>query len=226
MASGMELSVRDLACRRGGRLVFEGLGFRLREGEAAALRGPNGSGKSSLLRVLAGLSPAAGGEASLDGLKLGRDGEAWRERVALAGHLDAVKPAFTVRENLADWAEFHGASRGRVGEALERFGLAGLAEDPAGLCSAGQKRRLGLARLLVTGRRLWLLDEPTVSLDAASTAVFAEVVRAHCAAGGMALTATHVDLGFGEREVRMPERRAAEARPGPAAEDPFLKGWT
>ncbi len=222
----MELSVRDLGCRRGGRLVFEGLAFRLLEGEAAALRGPNGSGKSSLLRVLAGLAPAASGEATLGDLRLGRDGEAWRERVALAGHLDAVKPAFTVRENLASWAEFHGAPRGRIDEALERFGLGALADDPAGLCSAGQKRRLGLSRLLVTARPVWLLDEPTVSLDAASTAAFAEAVRTHCAEGGMALAATHVDLGFGEREVRMPERRAARTRPAAEAEDPFLEGWS
>ncbi|WP_339947191.1 heme ABC exporter ATP-binding protein CcmA [uncultured Albimonas sp.] len=233
----MEFRARSLACRRAGRLVFEGLSFALVSGQAAALRGPNGSGKSSLLRILAGLAPAAAGAASLDGLTLARDGEAWRERVALAGHLDAVKPAFTVRGNLAAWAAFHGAPPARVDAALERFGLERLAEDPAHWCSAGQKRRLGLARLLVTARPVWLLDEPTVSLDAGATAVFAEVVREHCAAGGVALAATHVDLGFGDTVVTMPARGAAEAGPRhplgaapagaparPDLDDPFLSG--
>ncbi|MGM0586086.1 MAG: heme ABC exporter ATP-binding protein CcmA [Pseudomonadota bacterium] len=221
----MELRVETLACRRAGRLVFEGLSLSVRAGEAAALRGPNGSGKSSLLRVLAGLAPPAAGTATLDGLELTRDGEAWRERVALAGHLDAVKPAFTVRENLAAWAAFHGAPAGRVEAALARFGLEGLAQDPAHWCSAGQKRRLGLARLLVMQRPVWLLDEPTVSLDARSTEVFAEVVREHCEAGGLALAATHVALGFDMREIRMPERAAAPATPAAqGGADPFLTG--
>lgn len=229
----MELTVEDLACRRAGRLVFAGLGFAVPAGRAAALRGPNGSGKSSLLRVLAGLCPPASGTARLDGLDLRRDGEAWRERVALAGHLDAVKPALSVRENLAAWALFHGLPAARADAALERFGLAGLAGDPAHWCSAGQKRRLGLARLLVTQRPVWLLDEPTVSLDAASTAVFAQAVAEHCAAGGLALAATHVPLGFGMDEIVMPEQARtgagapSAAAPEPAAggaADPFLSG--
>ena len=221
----MEFRAESLACRRAGRLVFEGLSFALAAGEAAVLRGPNGSGKSSLLRILAGLAPAAAGRASLDGLDLARDGEAWREKVALAGHLDAVKAAFTVRGNLAAWAAFHGAPAARVDAALERFGLSALAEDPAHWCSAGQKRRLGLARLLVTARPVWLLDEPTVSLDVASTAVFAQVVREHCAAGGIALAATHVDLGFGGTVIAMPERaRGAEPAPSASGDDPFLSG--
>lgn len=220
----MEFRAESLACRRAGRLVFEGLSFALAAGQAAALRGPNGSGKSSLLRILAGLAPAAAGVARLDGLSLPGDGEAWRERVALAGHLDAVKPAFTVRGNLAAWAAFHGAPAARVDAALERFGLERLAEDPAHWCSAGQKRRLGLARLLVAARPVWLLDEPTVSLDAASTEVFAEVVREHCAAGGIALAATHVDLGFGDAVVTMPGRGAEADAPARPLDDPFLTG--
>ena len=228
----MEFRAETLACRRAGRLVFEGLSFALVSGQAAALRGPNGSGKSSLLRILAGLAPAAAGGARLDGLRLSTDGEAWREKVALAGHLDAVKPAFTVRGNLAAWAAFHGAPAARVDAALERFGLQRLAEDPAHWCSAGQKRRLGLARLLVAARPIWLLDEPTVSLDAGSTATFAEVVCEHCAAGGIALAATHVDLGFGDTVVTMPgpparsgpsPRREVEPAEG-ALDDPFLTG--
>ncbi|MEC9432580.1 MAG: heme ABC exporter ATP-binding protein CcmA [Pseudomonadota bacterium] len=221
----MELVAQDLACRRAGRTIFRGLGFAVRAGAAVALRGPNGSGKSSLLRVLAGLAPAAAGRATLDGLDLARDGEAWRERVALAGHLDAVKPGFSVRENLTCWADFHGAPRARADMALERFGLEGRADDPAHWCSAGQKRRLGLARLLIVDRPVWLLDEPTVSLDAASVAVFAGVVAEHCAAGGLALAATHVDLGFGEgAEVRMPAPGDAPASPAAPAADPFLGG--
>jgi heme exporter protein A len=222
----MDLSVENLVCRRAGRLVFEGLDFALRPGEAAALRGPNGSGKSSLLRVLAGLLPPAAGAARLDDLDLSRDGEAWRERVALAGHLDAVKPAFTVRENLAAWARYHGAGPDWVDPALERFGLSALAEDPAHWCSAGQKRRLGLARLLVADRPLWLLDEPTASLDAASAEVFAQAVRDHCAAGGLAIAATHTPLGFDMTEIRMPDRGGPRAPdtlgPADAGGDPFL----
>ncbi|SDW84912.1 heme exporter protein A [Albimonas donghaensis] len=222
----MKLVAHDLACRRAGRTIFRGLGFAVAPGAAAALRGPNGSGKSSLLRVLAGLAPAAGGTVRLGDLDLARDGEAWRERVALAGHLDAVKPGFSVRENLTCWADFHGAPRARADAALERFGLESRADDPAHWCSAGQKRRLGLARLLIVDRPVWLLDEPTVSLDAASVAVFAQVVAEHCAAGGLALAATHVDLGFGAgAEVHMPAPGAsdpADDDANHAASDPFL----
>ncbi|MEO0679317.1 MAG: heme ABC exporter ATP-binding protein CcmA [Pseudomonadota bacterium] len=224
----MELVVERLACRRGGRRVFEGVSLRIAAGEARLLRGPNGAGKSSLLRVLAGLTPAEAGSARLGEASLD-DGETWRERVALAGHLDAVKPALSVRENLAAWAAMEGRGAATVEAALERFGLAALAGDPAQWCSAGQKRRLGLARLLVLRRPLWLLDEPTVSLDVGWTAVFAEAVRAHCAAGGLALAASHVDMGFGaENAVELAPRGAplASAPAGAAgsagADDPFL----
>jgi len=225
MGCAMELIAEGLACRRAGRLVFEGVSLCVGAGEAAVLRGPNGSGKSSLLRVLGGLIPPAAGTATLGDRPIS-DGEAWRERVALAGHQDAVKPALTVRENLAGWAEMFGRP-GRVEEALARFGLDALAEDPAGWCSAGQRRRLGLARLLVVDRPLWLLDEPTVSLDAASAEVFAGVVKAHCAAGGLAVAATHVALGFDGPEIRLEARRAgppdaAAAAGGAAATDPFI----
>ena len=235
----MELHVRDLACRRAGRLVFSGAGFTLRGGEIALLRGPNGSGKSSLIRVLAGLAPAAAGAATLslpDGkIDLGKDGETWREKVALAGHLDAVKPAMTVRENLAWLSRLHGTGPERVEQALETMRLAPLAADPAGYCSAGQKRRLGLARLLVMDRPLWLLDEPTVSLDADSAALFAGVVRAHVEAGGMAAAATHIDLGLDGAVVDMGRFGRSQTTPDAAdhappqsaagaADDPFLSG--
>ncbi|MGG7566069.1 heme ABC exporter ATP-binding protein CcmA [Rhodovulum sp. DZ06] len=248
----MELTVHDLACRRAGRLVFSGAAFSLRSGEIALLRGPNGSGKSSLIRVLAGMVPIAGGRARLDRgdgapVDLAKDGETWRESVALAGHLDAVKPALTVRENL-DWlARLHGTGPDRAQTALEAMRLAPLADDPAAYCSAGQKRRLGLARLLVMDRPLWLLDEPTVSLDAESAAMFARIVRAHVEGGGMAVAATHIDLGLGEAQVvdmgrfgnsRTTGAAASGAAPGgagpaagappapgkPALDDPFLSG--
>ena len=226
----MDLTVERLACRRAGRLVFANLSFSVAAGKPAVLRGPNGSGKSSLLRVLAGLLAPPAGTARMDGIALS-DGEDWREKVALAGHLDAVKPAMTVRENLTSWAAFHGRPEAVVDAALERFELSALRDDPAHWCSAGQKRRLGLARLLVVDRPLWLLDEPTVSLDVHSTRVFAAAVREHCAAGGLALAATHVDLGFGADApvIAMEQAQAEEvdAPPPKAVEDPFLTGgWT
>jgi heme exporter protein A len=223
--AGLTLAVEGIACRRAGRAVFAGLSFTLRAGEAAALRGPNGAGKSSLLRVLAGLIPAEAGDARLNGLSLAGDREGFRALLAYAGHLDAVKPQLTVAENLAFWADLYGG--GGVAAALERFGLDRIADYPAAYCSAGQKRRLGLARLLVADRPLWLMDEPTVSLDAAATAAFAEAVRAHVAAGGLALAATHVAMGLeGGPVVTLDGRRTAEA-PAAAGDAAFLgEGWT
>jgi len=216
----MSLLVENLGCARAGRAVLRGVGFAVADGGALVLRGPNGAGKSTLLRALAGLLPLAAGAATLDGLSLGADPDGFTERLAFAGHLDAIKPQLTAGENLDFWAALYGARPGAAGAALAAFGLAGLADRPAYACSAGQKRRLGLARLLLVPRRLWLLDEPTVSLDAEATERFAGLVGAHCAAGGMAVIATHVDLGLtGAAELRL-------APPGPAerAADPFLAG--
>jgi heme exporter protein A len=217
----MDLTVSDLACRRAGRRVFAGVSFTLRAGEAATLRGPNGSGKSSLLRVLAGLIPPEAGAARFGETALS-DRESWQERIAYAGHLDAVKPQLSVAENLESWAALYGSAPGAVAAALDRFGLTAIADYPASYCSAGQKRRLGLARLPVAGRPLWLLDEPTVSLDADSVAVFAAMVRAHVAAGGVAVAATHVPLGLEDGPVI--EMRPASESPAPAGSDPFLEG--
>ena len=155
----------DVACIRGERPVFSGVSFRLEPGDALTLVGPNGAGKSSLLRILAGLLRAAGGTLSWDGAPLDDDWAAHRERLHYVGHLDAVKPTLTVAENLDGWARFKGAARAAP-DALATLGIEDLADVPGRYLSAGQRRRLALARVLATPAPLWLLDEPTVTLDA------------------------------------------------------------
>ena len=210
----MGLSVSDLSCSRGGRPVLRGIGFVLGDGETLILRGPNGAGKSTLLRALAGLLPA-NGRIELDG---STDPDARAELLAFAGHLDAVKLQLTVAENLAFWAALGGGS---AAAALDALGLAPLADRPAHLCSAGQRRRLGLARLLLAPRRLWLLDEPTVALDAAAEARLLAAIRAHVAAGGLTVVATHATLDLGAARTLTLAPEATGAR---AAADPFLAG--
>ena len=177
------LSARGLAVARGGVPVLDGLDFEVPAGGALILRGRNGIGKTTLLRTLAGLQPAHAGEVAPD-----------LSRIAYGAHADGMKGVLSVEENLRFWAALHGT--GPIGAALAAFDLGALAERPAQYLSAGQKRRLGLARMLVTGRPVWLLDEPTVSLDAENVIRFAGAVRAHLAGGGAALIATHVDLGL------------------------------
>ena len=184
----MQLTLSNLAVARGGVTVLQGLSFTLAPGKALILRGPNGSGKTTLLRTLAGLQPPASGSFDLP-----------PDAVAYAAHADGLKSTLTVVENLTFWASIYGGPP--IDHALHALDLVALARRRAGELSAGQKRRLGLARLLVTGRPLWLLDEPTVSLDVASVALFAMVVRQHLAAGGLAVIATHVDLGLPEAQV-------------------------
>ncbi len=184
----MLLAAHNLSVSRGGIAVLDGIGFSLAPGRALILRGPNGSGKTTLLRTLAGLQPPLRGGV-----------EAAPEACVYAGHADGIKSAMTAQENLAFWADIFGG--GDVPAAMAAFELEGLADRPAGALSAGQKRRLGLARLIVARRKVWLLDEPTVSLDAHATAMFARAVRAHLSAGGGAVIATHIDLGLDEAET-------------------------
>ncbi|MBE3638634.1 heme ABC exporter ATP-binding protein CcmA [Mangrovicoccus algicola] len=189
------LRVTDLTCARGGVPVIQGVSFALDAGEALVLRGPNGIGKTTLLRVLAGLAPPLAGW--VEGM----------EATAYAGHADGIKAQLSVAENLQFWAAVFG--RRDIGPALGAFALDPLRDRPAGLLSAGQKRRLGLARLLVSGRPVWALDEPTVSLDAEGTALFAAAIAAHLGGGGAAVIATHIDLGLaGTRRLDLAGYRA------------------
>lgn len=188
MSEAALLRVEGLACARGGVRVLEGVSLALRPGAALVVTGPNGIGKTTFLRSIAGLQPPEAGVV-----------EGPPEGVAYAAHADGVKAVLTVAENLSFWASVYGAGR-EVAGAMTALNLGALADRPAAQLSAGQRRRLGLARLLVSGRRLWVLDEPTVSLDVASVALVAGAVRAHLAGGGAALIATHADLGLPEAE--------------------------
>ncbi len=217
----MSLTVSNLSCQRGGLPIFSGLSFGIESGQAMVLRGPNGAGKSTLLRVLAGLIPPQSGEVGLNGIALA-DRDEYQEQITFAGHLDAIKPQLTVAENLQFWADLFASNA--FEKTMQDFRLTEIADRPAHTCSAGQKRRLGLARIAVTARPMWLLDEPTVSLDTETTAQFAALIDAHCAAGGMALIATHIDLGLNNATELHLETMTREARISLPESDPFLKG--
>jgi heme exporter protein A len=192
----VQLVAENLVLERGGRPVVNGLSLRLDAGSAIVLTGANGSGKSTLLRALAGyLKPTAG---SVRVVGAGEDVEPG-EVCHFVGHLDGIKTHLTAAENLAFWAIYLGGGNNvgsRVERALAQFSLDALADIPAGYLSAGQKRRLGLARLAAAPRPLWLLDEPTVSLDAASVDVLVAAINAHLTSGGLAVIATHVPMAL------------------------------
>lgn len=179
----MAISVKSLSVSRGGINLLEGLNIELNSGQAGILHGPNGVGKTTLLRALAGLQPIESGkiEYSIDD-------------VCYSGHADGVKPTLTVRENLEFWADIFGHHS--ISEAAEQFMISDFLDLKVGTLSAGQKRRVGLSRLGLTGRSIWLLDEPTVSLDQTSVSIFENIIKDHLLKNGCALIATHIDLGL------------------------------
>jgi heme exporter protein A len=191
MPDRIGLAAQDISCQRGGRLLFEGLSFSLQPGEALLVTGPNGAGKTSLLRQIAGLLPLAAGRLELSGA--GGD-VALPELCHYVGHLNGVKTSFSVSENLAFWVDFLGDDGGDPRRALAAFGLSPLAELPAGLLSAGQKRKLALSRLFAAPRPIWLLDEPQVSLDAPSLKLLDAAINDHLEEGGIAVVASHTPL--------------------------------
>jgi heme exporter protein A len=211
----LKLLVEHLTVERGGRLVIGNLDLTVDSGEALILTGPNGAGKTTLLRTLAGLLRPAAGRIDLDG---GDADATVGEQCHLIGHSNAVKASLTVRENVVFWSGYmssggnSGDAPGSTHHALEHFGLASLSDIPARYLSAGQTRRLGLCRLLLAHRPVWLLDEPTVSLDTASAAVLATAIDQHVAIGGMVIAATHLPLGLkASREFRLETTQRVEA---------------
>ncbi len=204
----MDLEVTDLECRRGEDLILSGVSFGVKAGRALILRGPNGSGKTTLLRNLVGLSRRETGTVS-----------ASSDLMAYAAHADGIKSQLTVEENLKFWAEVFGTTS--IEAAVAHFSLAPLLRRHAQHLSAGQKRRLGLSRLLLCGRPVWILDEPTVSLDVENVKIFAEMIESHLATGGIAVIATHIDLGLKNANIL----EVSQFRPRhDTQQNPFLDG--
>jgi heme exporter protein A len=189
------LEVTGLSCRRGGRPVFADLSFELAGGELLALTGRNGSGKTTLLRALALLGTAEAGRICWQGEDVARDREAWRRRIAWLGHLDGLKGDLSVRENLSIAAKLRDEPPDRTDQALAAFDLGPLVRREVRTLSAGQRRRVALARVASSHAPLWLLDEPLNALDAASQAALRTVLGRHLSAGGLAIAATHAPIG-------------------------------
>jgi heme exporter protein A len=203
----MRLTGANIAIERGGRRVFSELSFVASAGELTIVSGPNGAGKSSLLRAIAGLLPIAEGAVTLEG---GEAQQSIGEQAHYLGHANALKDTLTAGENLNFWAAMLRANGGRAGDeampvaaALERLGLAHVIDFPVSFLSAGQKRRVALARLLVAYRPVWLLDEPTAALDASAQSRLAEILCGHLARGGLIVAATHAPLGVAGRDVKL-----------------------
>lgn len=203
----MRLFAENLSARRGEDLLFQDISFELGSGEGLVVTGRNGSGKSTLLRVVAGLLRPESGR--VHWMSSGAEaGMRAAEACHYLGHRNAMKPELSVRENLAFWKHFFGDFEGRsgssVGEAADRVGLGGIVHLPFGYLSAGQQRRMAFAKLMVSYRPVWLLDEPTAALDSAAEAVFTELIKQHLAGGGMVMAATHQPLGLDSpKELRM-----------------------
>ncbi len=196
----MRLSGSGVRCVRGGRDVFSGLDFEASSGETLAVIGANGSGKTSLLRMIAGLLVIAGGSIGLEG---GESELTLPEQAHYLGHRDALKPALSVLENLSFWRDFLGGEASDARESLAAVGLDHAVFLPAAYLSAGQRRRLSIARLLTVRRPIWLLDEPTNALDVAGQSMFAGLMSDHLARGGLIVAATHAPLGITARELRI-----------------------
>jgi heme exporter protein A len=197
----MRLAGSDVTCVRGGREVFAAIDFAVASGEALAVTGRNGAGKSSLLRLIAGLLATARGSIRLEG---GDSERTLAEQCHFLGHRDAIKPSLTVIENLEFWRDFLGGETGRPSTAsLDATGVGHLAGLPASYLSAGQRRRLGLARLVAVKRPVWLLDEPTSALDTHAQALLTGLMTEHLQAGGLIVAATHDKLGISARELRI-----------------------
>ena len=182
----MAISIKSLSVSRGGINLLQGIDIELKNGQAGILRGPNGIGKTTLLRVLAGLQPVDSGKIKCS-----------LEDICYSGHADGVKSTLTVQENLEFWANIFGYPS--ISEVAEKFMIIDLLNTKVGNLSAGQKRRVGLARLGLTGRQVWLLDEPTVSLDETSVKILENIIKDHLLEDGCALIATHIDLGLGNK---------------------------
>lgn len=206
----MKLSVQNLSVSRGGQPLLADVSFGVSAGQALILRGPNGLGKTTLLRTIAGLQPSNVGTV-----------DAPEDSLVYAAHSDGIKSTLSVRENLTFWADIFGQTT--IDQALDDFDLHDLIDRAAGTLSAGQKRRLGLARLSVTGRTIWILDEPTVSLDKWSVDRFANVIRRHLASGGIAVIATHIDLGLEDSATVLDlEQFKAQEDQSPTSDEAFL----
>lgn len=210
-----QFSGEQLRCVRGDRTVFDGLDFAVGPGGALLLTGANGSGKSSLLRLMAGLARPDAGRLCWDDSDIADDPGCHAARLCYVGHLDALKPVLTVGENLAQWARLHDGrvpDAATLANALARFDLAPLADIPVRMLSAGQRRRLALARLTVSNTMLWLLDEPTVALDAASVSRLMQAIADHRAGGGIAVISTNVTFDAPRAEpLDLPRFAAGEA---------------
>jgi heme exporter protein A len=196
----VRISASNLGCVRGSRAVFRNVNFNLASGQALAVLGPNGAGKSSLLRILAGLLRADSGRLDLEG---GDVELTIPEQAHYLGHQDALKPALSVAENLMFWAGYLGDGDAQPAEALEAVGLAAIPDLPAGYLSAGQRRRLSIARLIAVRRPIWLLDEAAAALDQAAQARLVDLMRTHLSGGGLILAATHAPLGLDAQELRL-----------------------
>lgn len=199
----LSLTAEKLACVRGDRKVFAALDLQVKSGEVLVVEGANGAGKTSLLRLIAGfLSPAGGSISIATDQGTIREGEERSRQIGWLGHQDGIKPQLNVDEQLEFFAHLYGASAG-LDDALTRVGLARQRGLPCRYLSAGQKKRLGLARLIVSARPLWLLDEPFAALDANGRGLAAELMQAHCASGGLVVAASHDPFGFAARTLRL-----------------------